>query len=101
MLDNRHQLVCKCGQPHCVNPLHYQVVEKKKRVLKYNRSEVEELETMLDLERLEALGFVAYLDEFNTGNPLPADPVDFFIACNRKLTKGRREPLEEDILDEV
>lgn len=101
MFDDRQELVCKCGHLRCLNPLHYQVVEKEQRVLNYNKSEVDELESMLELDKLDKLGFIAYFEEFNTNNPLPAEMVDFFVACNRKLKKGRRKPLEESLLDEM
>lgn len=101
LLDDKHELVCKCGQARCLNPLHWTVIEKENRVLKYNKDEVADLETVLDLDRLDQIGFIAYFEEFNTGNPLPADMVDFFVACNRKLAKGRRKLLGESLLDEI
>lgn len=99
LLNDNNRLVNECKQKLCLNPLHYIVKEKPKRILNINKTEVDELATMIDLGSLEDLGFENYLESFNMGNPLPARAVDFFAACNRQLGKARKPLLDESILD--
>lgn len=98
LVDKDHILQRACGQNRCLNPLHYHVVDKPKNTLDYDIDEVEDLETLIDVATLLDIGFKEYFKAFNTGNPLPARAVDFFVACNRRLTKKKQQPLNENLL---
>lgn len=98
LTDKDHILQRACGQNRCLNPLHYNVIEKPKNILEYDKDEVEDLEPLIDVATLLDIGFRNYFEAFNTGNPLPARAVDFFVACNRRLTKKKQQPLNENLL---
>ena len=98
LTDKDHILQRICSQNKCLNPLHYNVIERPKNTLDYDEDEVEDLEALIDIATLLDIGFKEYFEAFNTGNPLPARAVDFFVACNRKLTKKRQQPLNESLL---
>lgn len=100
LLDDDHNLVRKCSQEHCLNPLHYALEKKFDIKHKINKDEVDELVTLLDLKTLEEMGFEYYLESFNMGNPLPARAVDFFAACNYKLKKAHKPLLGAEVLDD-
>ena len=98
ILDNKHILVCNCSQKgRCLNPLHYNIFKKIKP--RCNKDEVEDLLSLIDLATLDELGFDDYFQKFNTGNPIPARAIDFFVACNRRLTKAGKTRLDEEIME--
>lgn len=76
-----------CNVKYCLNPFHYEVVWKDSWVdiPDERKVEIEELSMLIDINRLQTMGFRAYLEDFNEDNPLPADKRDFFMACNRRL----------------
>lgn len=82
-----------CSQPYCVNPFHYRCVRIQDLKIGYDQAvEIEELADMVDIDALTVMGFGPYLEYFNKDNPLPAKPLDFFMACNRAL-HDKHKPL--------
>lgn len=82
-----------CSQSNCVNPFHYRCIKVQDLKIDYNQAtEIEELASMVDVDTLTVMGFGSYLEFFNKDNPLPAKPLDFFMACNRAL-HDKHKPL--------
>lgn len=89
---------CSCRT--CYNPFHYYQTLQQGEVSRENLIEIEELTDMINLGELQEMGFARYLAYFNQDNPLPAEKVDFYIACNRKLRANKQPLLARGELDE-
>lgn len=90
-----------CENRYCWNPFHFQVVSKLElnTLSDLDQLEIEELTELIDLDVLEAEGFNNYLSEFNHDNPLPAKPILFYLAANRKLKRYSKPLLSKVVLN--
>lgn len=90
-----------CSQSGCVNPFHYKLAQTVDLKLdSQQESEVDELTKMIDVNELQVMGFDSYLDAFNRNNVLPAERLDFFLACNRALNRVHKPVLDWSIYDD-
>ena len=89
---------CSCRT--CYNPFHFYQTLQQGEVSKENLIEIEELTDMINLEELQEMGFARYFAYFNEDNPLPAQKIDFYIACNRKLRANKQPLLARSELDD-
>lgn len=84
-----------CSKAGCVNPFHYRPVQAIDLNLDpQQESEIEELTSLIDINELQVMGFDSYLEQFNRTNLLPAQPLDFFLACNRALNRVHKPLLD-------